>query len=71
MDIETVDQVDLESTVPEKTGHIEEAERFGPEVIGRKVINPGVDQKNPPLPFHGAIIPQAGVQEGSGFDSVP
>ena len=42
MNIKTVNQVDSKSIFSEKAGEEEKAERFGPQVIGREVIDPGV-----------------------------
>jgi hypothetical protein len=44
MDIETVDEVGLETGLPEKTGEVEETKRLGPEVISGKVVDPWVDE---------------------------
>jgi len=42
--LQTINQMDFEPAAPEGTGKIEKAQRLGPEVIGRKVVYPGVDQ---------------------------
>ena len=40
----TVNDVDSKSMFSEITGNEKKAERFGPEVKGGKVVDPGVDQ---------------------------
>jgi hypothetical protein len=42
--IQTVDQVYLETTVSEITCKVKETERLGPEVIGCKIVDPGVNE---------------------------
>ena len=46
MDIQTVNEVDFEPAAPQIAGKIEKAEGLGPEVIGRKVIDPGINEDN-------------------------
>jgi hypothetical protein len=42
--VQTVDEVDLEAAVSEVSCDIEESQRFGPEIVGRKIVNPGIDE---------------------------
>ena len=44
MDIKAVDQMDPEAALSEPGPDIEESEGLGPEIIGRKIIDPGIDQ---------------------------
>ena len=46
MHIQAVDYVYLEAAVPEVPREREESKGLGPEVIGRKIVNPGIDKKN-------------------------
>jgi hypothetical protein len=32
--------------VPQKGGNHKKPQRFGPEVVSGKIVNPGIDQKN-------------------------
>ena len=45
VDIEAVDIADGPAIFLEKGGEIEEPQGLGPEVIGGKVVHPGVDQE--------------------------
>jgi hypothetical protein len=44
-DVQAVQEGDLIAAGPHKGGDIEDAERFQPEVIGGKVLYPGVHQE--------------------------
>ena len=44
MHIQAVNQMDFEPAAPEISGKVEETKGLGPEVIGRKVIDPGIDK---------------------------
>ena len=37
----------------EDGGDIEEAERSGPEIVGREIVDPGIDQQEIALRVHG------------------
>ena len=43
MDIQTVNQVDFASATSEKAREGKEPEGLGPQVIGREVVDPGID----------------------------
>jgi hypothetical protein len=40
--VQTIKQVDFEATASEKAGEVKETQRLGPEIIGRKIVNPRV-----------------------------
>jgi hypothetical protein len=40
--IQTIEQVDLETTASEKSGEVKETEGFRPKIIGRKIVDPGI-----------------------------
>ena len=44
MHVQAVDKADLEAAASEISCDIEEAQRFGPKVIGRKIVYPGIDE---------------------------
>ena len=44
MHIQAVDYVYLEAAVPEVPREREESKGLGPEVIGRKIVNPWIDK---------------------------
>jgi hypothetical protein len=56
VNVQAVDEVDLVPTASQKSGQGKEPERLGPEIVGRKVIDPGVDQEDTGvhgIRFHG------------------
>ena len=55
--IQTVDIGDLNTVMPQHGSNGEETHGFGPEVVGRKVVNPGVDAKNVGIVFHCVRLP--------------
>jgi hypothetical protein len=44
MYVQAIDQMYLEAAMPQESRKVKEPERLGPEVIGRKIVNPGIDQ---------------------------
>jgi len=44
MDVEAIDELDLKAASPQVGGKIEQAKGLGPEVVGREVVDPGVDE---------------------------
>jgi hypothetical protein len=44
IDIQAVNEVDFKSTGSEISGHIKKTEGFRPEVIGGKIVNPGINE---------------------------
>jgi hypothetical protein len=46
IEIETVDQGNPKTTLPQNAGNIKKAERSNPEIIGGKICYPGVDEED-------------------------
>jgi hypothetical protein len=44
MNIQAVDQLEVESASPEIPCQIEKPERLGPEIVGGKIVDPGIDE---------------------------
>jgi hypothetical protein len=44
MDIQTIDEMDVETGAPEKPGQIEKPEWFRPQIVGCEIIDPRVDK---------------------------
>jgi hypothetical protein len=38
--------MDEEAIFSKQVGHVEKTERFGPKIMRRKIINPGVDEED-------------------------
>jgi hypothetical protein len=45
-EIQAVEQSDFIPAGPQNRSQVKESERFHPEVIGGKVMDPGIDEKN-------------------------
>ncbi len=45
--VEAVDEINRVTVGPEDCPEAKEAQGSGPDVIGREIVNPGVDQKDP------------------------
>jgi hypothetical protein len=43
--IQTIQEVDLITLMTEKRGQIEQAQRPGKEVVGREIVDPGIDEE--------------------------
>jgi hypothetical protein len=44
--IQAVDIGDLNTVMPQHGSNDEKAHGFGPEIVGREIMDPGVDEKN-------------------------
>jgi hypothetical protein len=42
--VQTIQKVNLETTVTEKGGKVEETEGLRPKIIGREIVDPGIYQ---------------------------
>ena len=44
--VQTIDQGHVKTRTPEKACDLEKAQGLGPEIVGREIENPGVDEQN-------------------------
>jgi hypothetical protein len=42
--VQAVDEADLKAALSEVSRNIEESQGFGPEIIGSKIVDPGIDE---------------------------
>jgi hypothetical protein len=52
--VQAVDERDPASVIPQQTGQVKKAQGPGPEIIGRKIMNPGIDAKDVGSSGHGS-----------------